>query len=855
LSVPEMLMARSLKPSFEQLGYKGSLLRADFRIGESASVTLAGFAQEPIDARTACIAAVDASGNPREAAASLRVFGAPIVLVCHAGQLEFWKVTVDGPERVEEPIPPADVPGFFKRHKDDFSPDAVYRAKTWGRFDAARQLTFVDLGLMTAVESEIGEALGRLIERNVFALKSALRWTTPSDQQGEWLLKSVFWLVAAKILRDKDVPGFAALDLTDVTTVFAQLARHYGSDHPVPVSERRHKALQERASDIQRFATLAHVSTESLAYVYENTLISKETRQALGTHSTPAYLVDYVVGKLVNFIENIPAEHRNVFEPACGHAAFLVAAMRLLRELLPTEMTPAKRRRYLRTQLHGCDIDPFALEIARLSLTLADIPNPDGWDLQAMDLFAGNRLQDASRSATILLANPPFENFSGVERERYSKHELSLQHTNKAAELLARTLPHLPPGAAFGVVVPQGILHSKNATSLRRFLTSDCELTEICLFPDKVFNQSDVESAVLLGRRRSSVRAQSLTVSYRRVRERDMEEFRRSYSVSTKRKVNESHFQESSHWNLHIPDLEEVWLWCHEHLRLESIASIGQGLAFKGHGLPKNATTYQNHHFSGARRGFVHFGRDVQSHTLPEEYWLNLSPDVLLHKRTGVVTGVPQILLNYAPVSRGPWRLKPLIDRNGHAVTSRFLTVRPRSTDTALEFLWALCNSPFANAYAYTHSLKRDILAGTMRRMPIPAIRPEEIERVTDAALAYLRAVTPDGEALGAAPDPANLRRLLLQLDAEVLRLYALPPRLERQLLDLFAGWQRQGIPRNVTFDRYFPPDFEPCFPLHEYLSAEFQQSTAGKLRAAHRPIASQEWSAAMQQTLDGFQE
>ena len=35
----------------------------------------------------------------------------------------------------------------------------------------------------------------------------------------------------------------------------------------------------------------------------------------------------------------------------------------------------------------------------------------------------------------------------------------------------------------------------------------------------------------------------------------------------------------------------------------------------------------------------------------------------------------------------------------------------------------------------------------------------------------------------------------MLQIDAEVLRLYDLPPRLERQILDLFAGWERQGVP------------------------------------------------------------
>src|SRR5205823_5356167 len=140
---------------------------------------------------------------------------------------------------------------------------------------------------------------------------------------------------------------------------------------------------RQSARDISQCSHMGLVSTEALAYLYENALITKETRAELGTHSTPAFLVDYILGRLRPWIEEIPPERRYVFEPACGHAAFLLAALRLLGELLPESLfAPSKRHRYLRERLHGCDYDTFALEIARLSLTLADVPNPNGWDLQ-----------------------------------------------------------------------------------------------------------------------------------------------------------------------------------------------------------------------------------------------------------------------------------------------------------------------------------------------------------------------------------------------------------------------------------------------------------------------------------------
>ena len=47
------------------------------------------------------------------------------------------------------------------------------------------------------------------------------------------------------------------------------------------------------------------------------------------------------------------------------------------------------------------------------------------------------------------------------------------------------------------------------------------------------------------------------------------------------------------------------------------------------------------------------------------------------------------------------------------------------------------------------------------------------------------------------------LKILHWRIDAEVLRLYDLPPVLERQVLDLFSGIRRRGVPLSKT--EYFP--------------------------------------------------
>ena len=106
---------------------------------------------------------------------------------------------------------------------------------------------------------------------------------------------------------------------------------------------------------------------------------------------------------------------------------------------------------------------------------------------------------------------------------------------------------------------------------------------------------------------------------------------------------------------------------------------------------------------------------------------------------------------------------------------------------------------------------------------------------------------------MGPEPSKVGLKRLLLQMDAEVLRLYDLPPRLERQLLDTFADKERPGVP--TLFDRYYPEDYEPCFALHDYLSQEYRRSTAGQLRKHHAPVESAELREALRKAVELFEE
>jgi hypothetical protein len=76
-------------------------------------------------------------------------------------------------------------------------------------------------------------------------------------------------------------------------------------------------------------------------------------------------------------------------------------------------------------------------------------------------------------------------------------------------------------------------------------------------------------------------------------------------------------------------------------------------------------------------------------------------------------------------------------------------------------------------------------------------------------------------------PSDSDPERLLKEIDATVLSGYRMPPRVERELLDFFRGWER---PTGHPFSDYVPEDWDVYFSLSEYLSPDFAAATSGAL-------------------------
>lgn len=796
--------------ALERVGYLPDCIQdSATNVGDSNIHWCVAYARQPKTSRHACVAFFD-ERDEEHVESLLFQSGAPVGLIAQGSDIRILRCEEHGSREVDR-LPRSDFANVSQQIRTLLDPRSIYRAKTFGRFDGSYQLDFVDAGLLPRIERAQGTDLERLLERIVAELRTPNE--TYNAEEGHQILTLAFWILAARMLRDHGVPAFVELE-ADGRSVLSAVARHYGGAIPALAGGPKWRKRIDKATSLawKHGGNLSSIGPEAVGYVYESSLIAKRTRKDLGTHSTPPFLVDYVLGRLRKEIQSIPVTNRFVVEPACGHGAFLVAALELLAEDIPEN---ENRHTYLRSRLRGLEIDHAAKEMARLSLTLADIPNSDGWDLREGDMFAPGALAALGRGGTILLANPPFEDFDADTRERLAESEPGPIAANKTAEMLRRILPTLDKNAVLGVIVPRSFLHAADARDVRRMLLNSFQILEICVFPDRVFRFSDLETALILARGTPGGTNPRGPVLVRRVREQGLSAFRNDARVTEEDIVPGRFFHDNADANLSVPELRRLWT-SRAWPTLADIATIQQGLSYHGWVRKQGYETVRKTPFPNSMLGIAPPGQSGDpriTDELPHVY-MDAQSEHIMAKRGGLPTNEPQVVLNTHPHGRGPYRLMAFIDSHGAAIPSTRIVVRPRHSEMTVEVLWGLCNSLVANAYAYAHFGKRDITTTPFGKLPVPAFSKSAIEELTSMVREFF------AQSQRPHPDEKRLRQQLARIDAFVLGGYGLFAGAEQRLLALFDGHTRIGLnfecqPTNRTSRL-------PGYLEHEGLTPEF---------------------------------
>lgn len=482
---------RRLRQFVEDLGYPGQLVVEDFPVWMPTAVVkadLIAFGDTPLDMNSATLlGSIGGEGDrAREYAFSMaRVMAAPATVMISGDELELWWLASveNSPERI-----------------GTVASNDSQAAQALGR----------SLGPRTLLSAKRGATQGTLFPVEV-------RWL--EQTRGSAVDRLADLVAAATVrtdeqLRAANVPVsatrlsrlvLAALTYAFIRDRFSMLVgspawnEYLSATHPHlqqwtnKLGRAEHAILLSTVADLSESVNLSGLDPSLMSSVYENTLLSAQERSDLGVVYTPSDLAKRIMTNLP--FEEIPPDNRRVLDPTCGSGTLLLAAHDRLRSLVNIRNDHVSTHEWLVGHLRGWDTDAFAVEVARLCLTLNALPNGNGWHIDRYDAL-NCALTEADRPS-IIVANPPWK---GVR----SNTENSRDDT--AVVFLHKMLSLLQPEGLLGVVLPLGWLTADHTADSRQLVRELCEVLEIWRLPEKTFQRAEAAPAVLLARKTSKVK-------------------------------------------------------------------------------------------------------------------------------------------------------------------------------------------------------------------------------------------------------------------------------------------------------------------------------------------------------------
>jgi type I restriction-modification system DNA methylase subunit len=796
---------RAIEAGLVEIGYSRRAIIRNYTFadvlsaqGTLRSVSLAAFTQTPESYRSAAFGVVMAGNEVEAAVLAHRALGAPLMLSVDTVGVRVWQVSAYERPALLEHVDLDALPNLFRRNAKFWSPKSVHRAKSRGQIRHEYQLDFVDLGLLPAIEREVHSKLDRLLEQVV-----ALLIPDTNGTFEEAAFRTTFRLLAAKVLQDRSHSLAESWDSSDVVSVLDGIEAFYKlprmrSDH---VQLSAHD-IENAWSRLMGAISFRNISSDNLAFVYENTLVTADTRKRFGTHSTPRQVAEYILDRID--LSRFDLDSIKIYEPYAGAGVFLVSALRHLRDLLPTEWSDKKRHHFMTSRLGGTGIDLFACEVAILSLILADYPNANGWNIPSEDLFGKDNLSRNLANATVVLCNPPFEKFDTEGREAYP--EMVARTVSKPMAVLHTVLDEHPD--ALGFVLPHGVPHQKQYAKLRTRIASLYGEVELVSLPDRIFTQAGFESSLLIATEPRTSTRTPMVLASTVVDDAGRTEFLESGKTTLSRRRTKVVTDD----RLWIGELDEIFEYLNNALRLGSVTNIHRGLQWKGQKKDGVSSEPQN----GFRPGIYKPKSSLAPFWIHGSEYLNFDPNKAYRPAPFARPwDQPKVFANNQRLGRGHWRIAAAYDESGLSASQQFFGIWPTRADFPGVAIEAILNGPLANAFLVENASGHHFTNELLAKLPIP--NTLDTKRIGTLVGRYRNAL---GK-LGALEqvDDATLNRHLIAIDAEVLRAYDLPPRLERQLLEYFRGYKR---PVSHGFTEWIPETFTACIPLHEYIAGEY---------------------------------
>jgi len=675
--------AASLTGTLEALGYTDQYRRYSVSSPTNGVVAdLVAFTHiAPQDLRTSAISAFTA---PRHGVDELlhaaRLLATPVALIEDpAGGLDLYSVNSTGepPAKYQQRIPPDKIPELpGSELAAELAPTAIRAAKA-----GMRQLTLfpIDARLLVNARNHSVESIrSRLNVSFGLALQDKVEPTTAARLAIESL--------AALAVHDRHpFEGTARRNVVE-----GALARHGQYFEELAEWQARHPdlvgSMLDELGDGVDYST---IDARSINAVYE-LFLTPDRRKEFGIFHTDQRLASKILDHLP--VEEIPPEDRYVVDPACGTGNLLLAAQERLENLSPGDWSPEDTHRWLRTHMYGSDIEPIALEIAKLSLLVSSLPLGNSWQIEQRDA-----LDDTMTFAvppTVWVTNPPWR-FRPDSREE------------EAIDFLNRAVEHLAEGGLLACILPASWLSTRTHRNSRHEISAKCSVFEVWRLPRDMFKEARLPAAVVFVQKRRTAQRSSFAFRWVTASRKHRDDFLKDGKVQ---------FQSSE------PSRADgrfvagpVDGLTSSRVAVKDVATVSAGVSRRGTPRPSPPGEGVPVLEGGAPK-VVH--RAIEDAAIT---WVANPAEAYprpTSRESDLLPG-PKLLVQADRFPDNAWRLRPIVDRLGVIPSGSWQIVAGRpETVFALN---AFFSTSVASCFVHSRSIAKRIAVEVLAEIPLPS--------------------------------------------------------------------------------------------------------------------------------------